>query len=45
MVGGVCRCDQVCLPPGLSLVTNMVIMEHDSDTPPPTHQEVMETGR
>jgi purine-nucleoside phosphorylase len=30
---------------GLSLVTNMVIMEYESDTPPPSHQEVMETGR
>lgn len=33
------------VPPGLSLVTNMVIMDYESDTPPPTHQEVVETGR
>jgi purine-nucleoside phosphorylase len=30
---------------GLSLVTNMVVMENDSDMTPPTHEEVMEAGR
>lgn len=32
-------------PTGLSLVTNRVIMEYESNTPAPTHQEVMETSR
>ena len=31
--------------PGLSLITNMAIVEHDSDKEPPTHSEVMETGK
>lgn len=30
---------------GLSLVTNIVIMEYESNAPAPTHQEVMETSR
>ena len=29
---------------GISLITNVVILEHDSEKTPPTHQEVMETG-
>lgn len=29
---------------GLSLVTNAVIMDHESEVPEPTHQEVMETA-
>ena len=33
------------VPAGLSLVTNKVVTEYDSDTAPPTHQEVMETAQ
>ena len=29
---------------GMSLITNMVILEHDSDEVPPNHKEVMETA-
>ena len=29
---------------GMSLITNMVILEHDSDREPPNHKEVMETA-
>ena len=29
---------------GFSLITNVVITEHDSKKPPPNHQEVMETA-
>ena len=28
----------------MSLITNMVILEHDSDEVPPNHKEVMETA-
>ena len=30
---------------GISLITNVVIMDHDSDHTPPSHQEVMETSQ
>ena len=30
---------------GISLITNVVILEHDSDKVPPSHQEVIETGK
>jgi purine-nucleoside phosphorylase len=30
---------------GMSLITNVVILEHDSDKVPPSHQEVIETGQ
>ena len=30
---------------GISLITNVVILEHDSDKVPPSHQEVMEAGQ
>ena len=30
---------------GMSLITNCVILEHDSDKVPPSHQEVIETGQ
>ena len=30
---------------GISLITNVVILEHDSDKVPPSHQEVIETGQ
>jgi purine-nucleoside phosphorylase len=30
---------------GLSLVTNKVILDNDTEAIPPTHEEVMETGR
>lgn len=33
-----------CASAGLSLVTNKVVMDYDSDIPPPTHQEVMDTA-
>ena len=29
---------------GMSLITNMVILEHDSDKEPPNHKEVMDTA-
>ena len=32
------------MPIGISLITNMSIMEHDSTKPGPSHQEVMETA-
>ena len=32
------------LPSGLSLITNLVIQEHDSLHPPPTHEEVVGTS-
>ena len=39
-------CDRVCyITAGMSLITNVVILEHDSEKTPPSHQEVMETGR
>ena len=43
-----CMCDMYILihTVGVSLVTNMVIMENDNDlADAPTHEEVMETGR
>ena len=30
---------------GMSLITNVVILEHDSEKTPPSHQEVIETGQ
>ena len=30
---------------GMSLITNCVILEHDSEKTPPSHQEVIESGR
>ena len=30
---------------GMSLITNCVILEHDSDKVPPSHQEVIESGK
>ena len=29
---------------GMSLITNIVILEHDSEKVPPNHKEVMETA-
>ena len=30
---------------GMSLITHVVILEHDSNKVPPSHQEVIETGQ
>ncbi len=39
-----CLCLSGCVCAGISLVTNMVILDHDSDQEPPNHAEVMETA-
>ncbi len=39
-----CLCFSECICAGISLVTNMVILDHESDEEPPNHAEVMETA-